>query len=85
MKAPNHKIFILEIDTLPLSHTVSFFTGEFFYKGIASQLPVLALNLQPGEANIDMTASPGSKATQIGAMMNNSGYFLISLSPKQIK
>lgn len=65
--------FILKEDKLPLSHTLAFFLGEFFYQGIASQLPVLALDPQPGETILDMSAAPGSKATQIAALMNNSG------------
>jgi len=70
--------FILEQDKLPLSHTLSFFTGEFFYQGIASQLPVLALDPQPGETVLDMAASPGSKSTQIAAMMNNIGRLIVN-------
>jgi len=64
---------ILEEDSLPLSSTVSFFKGEFCYQGIASQLPVLALQPQPGETILDLAAAPGSKAAQIAAVMENRG------------
>ena len=70
--------FILKDDKLPLSHTLSFFLGDFFYQGIASQLPVLALDPQPGETILDMSAAPGSKATQIAALMNNSGRLVLN-------
>ncbi|MCI0496551.1 RsmB/NOP family class I SAM-dependent RNA methyltransferase, partial [candidate division KSB1 bacterium] len=70
--------FILQEDKLPLSHTLAFFLGEFFYQGIASQLPVLALDPQPGETILDMSAAPGSKATQIAALMNNSGQLVLN-------
>ena len=70
--------FILKDDKLPLSHTLAFFLGEFFYHGVASQLPVLALDPQPGETILDMSAAPGSKATQIAALMNNSGRLVLN-------
>ncbi len=69
----NPQGFILASDDLPLSHTLAFFRGEFFYQGIASQLPVLALQPQPGETVLDIAAAPGSKATQLAALMQNHG------------
>ena len=69
---------IIENDFLPLSHTLSFFKGEFNYQGIASQLPVLALDPQPGETILDMAASPGSKSTQIAALMKNRGRLVLN-------
>lgn len=61
-----------------MSHTLAFFLGEFFYQEVASQLPVLALDPQPGEAILDLAAAPGSKATQIAALMNNSGRLVLN-------
>ena len=69
---------ILSEDTLPLSHTLSFFKGEFSYQGVASQLPVIALDPKPGETVLDLAASPGSKSTQIAAMLNNTGRVLVN-------
>lgn len=69
---------ILQNEPLPLSHTLEHFLGEFYYQGIASQLPVLALNPQPGETVLDMSASPGSKSTQIAAMMQNTGRLVLN-------
>jgi 16S rRNA (cytosine1407-C5)-methyltransferase len=69
---------ILKSDFLPLSHTLSFFKGEFNYQGNASQLPVLALDPQPGETILDMAASPGSKSTQIAALMENRGRLVLN-------
>jgi len=65
--------WILEEDRLPLSHTLAFFRGEFFYQGVSSQLPVIALAPRPGETVLDMCAAPGSKSNQIAAAMANSG------------
>ena len=65
--------FIIPQDDIPFSHTLDFFLGKIQYQGISSQLPALVLNPQPGEKVLDMAAAPGSKSTQIGAMMQNKG------------
>jgi len=70
--------FILKEDPLPLSHTLDFFCGLFQYQGIASQIPPLILNPQPGETVLDMAASPGSKATQLAALMQNRGRLFLN-------
>jgi len=64
---------VLDDDKLPLSHTLSFFTGEFQYQGISSQFPVMMLDLQKGDRVLDMAAAPGSKSAQIAALMENTG------------
>ena len=70
--------FVLDDDFLPLSQTLPFFFGEFFYQGFSSQLPVIALDPQPGEKILDMAAAPGSKSTQIAAMMKNRGQLFLN-------
>jgi len=70
--------FILENDHLPLSHTLEFFEGKFQYQGISSQLPVLVLNPQPGEKVLDMTAAPGSKASQLAARLRQQGLLVLN-------
>ncbi|MBD3376413.1 hypothetical protein GF406_15365 [candidate division KSB1 bacterium] len=69
----NSRGAIILHDPLPMSHTLAFYTGSFFYQGISSQLPALALNPQPGETVLDMSAAPGSKTTQIADLMQNQG------------
>ena len=39
-------------------------------------VPPIVLKPKPGEKVLDLTAAPGSKTTQIAAMMQNSGYIL---------
>jgi len=70
--------FILDEDFLPLSQTLPFFFGEFFYQGFSSQLPVIALDPQPGEKILDIAAAPGSKSLQIAAMMKNKGQLFLN-------
>jgi 16S rRNA (cytosine1407-C5)-methyltransferase len=69
---------IIKKDMLPLSHTLSFFTGDFQYQGISSQLPVILLDIKKGEKVLDMCAAPGSKSTQLAAVMENTGELVLN-------
>jgi 16S rRNA (cytosine1407-C5)-methyltransferase len=42
-------------------------------QGLASQLPATLLELKDNTRVLDVTAAPGSKTTQISALMNNTG------------
>jgi 16S rRNA (cytosine1407-C5)-methyltransferase len=39
-------------------------------------VPPLALNPKPGQQVLDLTAAPGSKSTQLAALMQNQGFIL---------
>lgn len=54
-----------------LKGTRSFYDGKIYLQGIASLLPVLALDPKGGERVLDICAAPGSKTTQIAVMMKN--------------
>lgn len=76
---PFHKNgIILHEDSLPLSHTLEFFKGFFQYQGLSSQIPALALNPLPGQRVLDMAAAPGSKSTQLAALMENKGLLILN-------
>ncbi len=47
--------------------------GLLYRQGLSSMLPVVILDPQPGESILDMCAAPGSKTTQMAAMMRNEG------------
>ncbi len=47
--------------------------GKIYLQNLSSQVPVLILDPKPGEKVLDMCSAPGSKTTQIAAMMQNSG------------
>lgn len=47
--------------------------GEIYVQSLSSMLPPLVLAPQPGEKICDLTAAPGSKTTQMAAMMRNTG------------
>jgi 16S rRNA (cytosine1407-C5)-methyltransferase len=47
--------------------------GAICVQGLASMLPPLVLAPKPGERVLDLTAAPGSKTTQMAAMMEDRG------------
>ena len=47
--------------------------GQIYVQEAASMIPPLVLQPQPGDLVLDMCASPGSKTTQMAAMMKNEG------------
>ena len=47
--------------------------GHIYLQSLASQVPVLILDPKPGETVLDLTAAPGSKTSQIAALMQNQG------------
>ncbi len=48
-------------------------TGRVTRQELVSMIPVLALEITPGEAVLDMCASPGSKTTQIAECLGDRG------------
>lgn len=66
-------------DGFSLGSSLSFFKGDFLKKGTAyvqnraSMIPALVLDPLPKERVLDMCAAPGSKTTQMAAMMKNEG------------
>ena len=50
--------------------------GEIYLQSLSSMIPPIILNPKPNESVLDLAASPGSKTTQMGCMMENKGYIL---------
>lgn len=50
--------------------------GCISFQSLSSMVPPIVLAPMPGERVLDLTAAPGSKTTQIAALMNNEGYIL---------
>ena len=50
--------------------------GYIYFQSISSMVPPLVLNPKKGEKILDMTAAPGSKTTEMAALMENDGEIL---------
>jgi len=47
--------------------------GKIYLQSLSSMIPALALDPKPGEQVLDLTAAPGSKTTQMSALMAGAG------------
>lgn len=69
--------FWIEADesVVPLGNTAEHMSGLFYIQEASSMMPVSALfeSKEQYSAVLDMAAAPGSKTTQIAALMNNQG------------
>lgn len=50
--------------------------GYIYLQSLSSMVPPIVLNPKEGENVLDVTAAPGSKTTQLAALMNGKGYIL---------
>ncbi len=56
-----------------ITETSLYKEGKIYIQSLSSMVPALILNPQNGDKVLDMAAAPGSKTTQISAMMENKG------------
>lgn len=56
-----------------LTETTAYLDGKIYLQSLASMVPPLVLDPKPGEKVLDLTAAPGSKTSQIAAMMGRQG------------
>jgi 16S rRNA (cytosine1407-C5)-methyltransferase len=50
--------------------------GKIYLQSLSSMIPALALGPRPAERVLDVAAAPGSKTTQMAALMENRGFIL---------
>lgn len=60
--------------------------GLIYVQEVASMMPAIVLDPQPGEVVLDLCAAPGSKTTQIAQLMENTGLLVTNeINRKRIK
>ena len=57
-----------QITILPL-----YIEGKIYIQNLSSMLPPLLMDLKPGQKVLDLAAAPGSKTTEIAALLGNTG------------
>ncbi len=71
------EIFIIEKETDlkpgEIGKTIEHILGYYYVQDISSMMPPIALSPQKDDIILDLCASPGSKTTQMAAMMKNKG------------
>ncbi|MBI5793752.1 RsmB/NOP family class I SAM-dependent RNA methyltransferase [Candidatus Uhrbacteria bacterium] len=68
-----HAFFVKnKTDKELLAHALTT-SGKIYLQGLTSMLPPLVLDAQPHESVLDLCAAPGSKTSQIAALMKNTG------------
>jgi NOL1/NOP2/sun family putative RNA methylase len=73
---PEIMIITSELKPGEVGRSIEHLLGYFYMQEIASMLPPLVLNPKKDESVLDICASPGSKTTQMAAMMENQGLLI---------
>jgi len=63
-------------DGAAIGRRLEHFVGLVYVQDAASMVPPLLLGPEPGETVLDIAAAPGSKTTQMAAMMRNRGLLI---------
>lgn len=62
--------------TRELTEIEEYKKGQIYIQNLSSMIPAIVLDPKPNETILDLCAAPGSKTTQIAAMMGNQGEIL---------
>jgi len=68
--------FYIEKKETAVGNLREHFLGYFYVQEAASMIPALILKPEQGDLVLDMSAAPGSKTTQMAAMMKNKGVII---------
>lgn len=76
--------FFLDSKEKDLEKSDPYQEGKIYLQGISGMIPPVLLAPRAGEKILDMCAAPGSKTTQMAALMRNSGE-IVALEPDFIR
>lgn len=76
--------YFKDISKKKITELAAYQGGKIYLQNASSQIPPLILNPSPGEKILDACASPGSKTTQMAALMGNHGT-ITALEPDDIR
>ena len=79
-----HAYLVPKADEYGMKGTDLFYGGKIYVQGLSSQIPAHFLDLKPGIRVLDACAAPGSKTTQIAALMLNQGE-IVALENHQVR
>jgi NOL1/NOP2/sun family putative RNA methylase len=69
----NDAFILLNRSIRELTETEEYKQGLLYIQNLSSMIPALVLDPQPEELVLDLAAAPGSKTTQLAALMKNQG------------
>ena len=69
-------LIIKNVDERDIQKLDIYKKGYIYLQSLSSMIPPLVLNPKENDNVLDLTAAPGSKTTQMAALMNKKGYIL---------
>lgn len=77
-----HEVLAVEKEPMSAGATVEYMLGHYYLQDLSSCMAVEALDVQEGQAVLDMAAAPGGKTTLIAQRMQNTGS-IVALEPNE--
>ncbi len=73
LEHPEIMIITSKLKPGEIGKAIEHLLGYYYVQEISSMMPIIALNLNPNDIFLDLTAAPGSKTTFAASVMQNSG------------